>query len=360
MVRDAILGLAPALTRYRSAMPRYVRRFPAPPGREVVDPFTNKPRFMPSGPDRLEIWEAERDGSQIRFCQGLCAMPGERPPPVRWQRSFEDEGAAARYLERWESFRREDGLTLAGEAVTLQVAARPRKITPDAAKWAAGARGDAVSLDGKIGAGKTPNAELLRALLRQDSGSSLRELHIGRDRGLSTDHHDVVDALGEEGAPALERLRIEIGTGDDQSDWVSFGQSEALFSLPRLRELTLQGHTLSLGYVDAPALEVLALSVPDLARDEWRSLVASNLPSLSSLSFWVGGREPSKGRAGVERIGAADIAELFERQAFENLKTLRIRTTAITPDACRSVIPQALAGRLERLEIVEGAVTMHD
>ncbi len=169
-------------------------------------------------------------------------------------------------------------------------------------------------------------AVLLEAA-RYDWARDLRALHVGDvDRDVDMAHHRV----GEIGAslsrrfPGLVELRVSSGDQDLRS--------------------------LGLAKLALPRLESLVVETCSLTSARLAAILAGKLPVLAKLELWFGSANHDA------TASLADLRPLLAGKCFPDVRHLGLRNAECTDDLARAVPGNALAKRLEVLDLSMGTL----
>src|SRR5579883_35245 len=292
-------------------MPRYELTIPGTPDRPGINPFTKASIVIKGRPAVHKFWEVERDGNALHFASGRDGRQ-----TVRWSRDYVDGMRAEQVKAAAIEGRVAAGFKAAGKAVVLSTPAPSRQptLTPwedrvrsspgdddllaacaaairkevklgelpaPVAAWAA-AEDDRLEIEWHHGfvrkarfalqqweADGPSLEEMVAALLAHPVGRFIQTLTIG----LNSVHgqcayEDVIAVIAAAQPPLLYTLFIGdfVFPDDTELSWAVVGDADALWTLPSLHELTLQGSGIRLGAFDAPHLERLEIRTGGLRK----------------------------------------------------------------------------------------------
>lgn len=183
----------------------------------------------------------------------------------------------------------------------------------------------------------------------------LDELRIGVMRW--DDSNTDVPAILEEAArsPAGASVRrIHVGDfGDSDVDLGMYdpGRLSLTGRFPRLRSLLIRGSQFDLDPFDFPLLDTLTIETCGLAKDALEAVLASSLPSLTTLRLWFGSE-----RYGAE-CTASDLAPLLERAPFPRLAHLGLMNSEFADDLPLALARSRILPSLRSLDLSMGTMS---
>lgn len=191
-------------------------------------------------------------------------------------------------------------------------------------------------------------AGAITAMLRHPSFRFLLELGVGRthrtDYNQRARYDDVIAALVALGPLPLEELMLV--DSSDLLEMSDLGDLSRLWpALPRLRRLTLNGGSVRLGAIDAPALERLAVHVTGLEAATLRELAAARAPRLEALDLWFG--------HGTYRSAnpLPDARPILDGETFPGLVELALGTATQGAAICAALPRWKILPRLRSLDL---------
>jgi hypothetical protein len=380
-------------------MPRYEFTKPGRPDRSGVNPFTRQPIVIKGIPADHRFWEIEIDGTVLHFAAGHVGKN-----PLRWSRDCADSRRAQQAYEAGIASRTAAGFRHTGEAIVLRektgtmssplgiweerIASAPDddhllaqcatalregddihlgELPSHLAEWAGQGDERTISVEWHAGFARTarvafrswegqevPLADVVGDLLRHPVGRFVRSLTIGLNNVHGQcQYEEVIAAIGAAQPPVLQSLFVGDFEFPDETElsWAHVGECDPLWTLPTLRELTLQGASIHLGVVDAPSLEELELRTGGLPRHAIVSLSQANAPRLQKLKVWFG-----DSNYGGE-CQASDVELLLDGKNFPALRELGLMNAEFTDDLCAKVLASDILPRLETLDLSHGTLT---
>lgn len=194
--------------------------------------------------------------------------------------------------------------------------------------------------------------EALAYFFEHPSGQRIRELRVGLNGfpDADGDHGDFVASLAELAPAHLELVHIGY-VERDECDISAYGVGDvsALWSLPALKTVIIQGVSFDLGAIVAPNLERLELRTGSLTTDNVDAVCAARVPSLRALDLWFG--DGSYG-------GDTTIDDLRHVLAtkFPALRHLGIMNCPFVDEAVELLVESPLAAKLHELDLSLGCL----
>jgi hypothetical protein len=184
-------------------------------------------------------------------------------------------------------------------------------------------------------------AAVMRALLAHPSARLLREIRIAGNTSASgwrDDFQELVDVLVETGTPvALRELAIAGVFGAECGD-----VSRVWNAFPALRDFWAWGMSITLGTIDAPALESMRFELGSLSDDNIESIAGARAPKLDTLIL-QGLELPSQ---------LAALKPIFDAKTFPKLTTLVFSGVVEHGDKLvDAVLASKIAPRLKQLSL---------
>lgn len=133
-------------------------------------------------------------------------------------------------------------------------------------------------------------------LLRHPSAEFLQELRLGLPNPeYEPDWQESIDAIVKNGIrPSVRTLFVGDFERPDEMEisWTSIGSLANVWAvLPELRHLTIQGGSIDLGTVRAPALRTMEVWTGGLPGSTLQQIGAGEFPELEDLEIWLGTEE---------------------------------------------------------------------
>nr|WP_296069988.1 STM4015 family protein [uncultured Actinoplanes sp.] len=196
---------------------------------------------------------------------------------------------------------------------------------------------------------------LLDAFLDEIPGDQVRAVVIGP---WGRAYRDPIPAgLLAAAAPRLPNLRAlflgDLVSEESEISWIQQTDlTELLTAYPELEELRIRGGTgLALGPLRHDALRRLTIETGGLSGGVVRSVGASDLPALRSLTLWLG-EENYGGDASTD-----DLRELLSGVRLGSLRHLGLCNAQIADQVAAAVATAPIVPRLETLDLSLGALT---
>lgn len=211
--------------------------------------------------------------------------------------------------------------------------------------WFAESMGDDVDL-----------RELLVALLSLPSARLLQQLTVGlfRDSQGQAEYGGVFAALTACRLPALRRLFVADFDYPEQIEisWTALGDVAPLYdAAPGLRELTLQGGSVTLGEIRLPELRAFEVRTGGLSRASIRSIASAHWPQLEALVIWFG--DPYYGG----ECTLEDIGPILAGQGIARVRHLGLMNATFTDEICHALGRAQILDQLEQLDLSMGMMS---
>jgi hypothetical protein len=195
------------------------------------------------------------------------------------------------------------------------------------------------------------------AFLRLSGAQKTTALLVGDwgQAAIGTESDAVVEALVSyrEKLPALEALFLgDIVMEESEISWIHQTDVGPLFhAYPRLREFVVRGgEGLGFGTIHHNALEKLTIETGGLNGSVVRQILASTLPELAHLEFWLG--EPNYGAT----VTLQDFEPLMSGALFPKLRYLGLRNSMFSDEIAAAFANAPVLGRLETFDLSMGTL----
>ncbi len=199
-------------------------------------------------------------------------------------------------------------------------------------------------------------ATWVATLLDEPSAQFLQQLTVGIVQMVDNSYDKIIREIGRRPRPALRHLFLGDFDGEQtEISWSSIGDATKLCgACEKLADLTLRSGSMNLGkpgQLVFPHLTELTVITGGLTKDNLKAIVAGHLPSLQTLTLYLG-----TNRYGGN-LARKDVDALLKSDRFPRLRRLGLANSEIADELCEVLHLSPLVAQLEELDLSHGTLS---